>query len=183
MIGWAGALQGPWAQRGFRRFGVDVVGVGVVVGAGVVSDGLVDAGVDSAFADDSTLTTGSDVLVGGAGCACGGAVAGVASLMVAASVGELSLRDGTMISRIDVGCRASELMVSERWSWRPWSWMPTSEGRLAEADRKSSTSEIELDGSTVRGMAVNRTWSVSSRIACLGRCFNLFQLGEKVDAV
>jgi hypothetical protein len=54
------------------------------------------------------------------------------------------------------GWRLRDEMVAEGGRCRPAKRRRTSDGRLVEAERKSSTSEIEFEGRTFRGMAVLR---------------------------
>lgn len=134
----AAALQGGWAQRGFLRtveVGVDVPDAAVVV----VGVAVPDVGVSVPAAS-----------------------AGLLSVMRASpiSVGAVPPRSGERSSRVVAGCRLSDDTVSEEGRCRPARSRRTSDGRFAEAERKSRTSEMEFAGRTFRGMAVKIALSV-----------------------
>lgn len=61
-------------------------------------------------------------------------------------------RRGDKSSRVVAGCRFSDATVSEGSRCRPASRIRTSEGKFAEAERKSSTSDMEFEGRTFSGM-------------------------------
>lgn len=63
-------------------------------------------------------------------------------------------RRGDRSSRVVAGCRFSDATVSEGSRCRPASRIRTSEGKFAEAERKSRTSDMEFEGRTFSGMAV-----------------------------
>ncbi len=129
-MGCAGALQGGWAQRGFRRTGVDVPDVAVVAVIGVA---LPDAGVTmpAVSAGFLSLVTNSPI-----------------------SLGAVPPRRGERSSRVVAGCSLSDDTVSEGGRCRPARRSLTSGGRFVEAERKSRTSEMEFDARTLRGIAV-----------------------------
>lgn len=128
----AAALQGGWAQRGFLRaavVGVDVpdVAVGVAVGVSVPDTGVSVPPVSAGFSS----------------------VVGVSPI----AVGAVPPRSGESSSKVVAGCKFSDDMVSEGGRCRPARRRRTSEGRFVEAERKSRTSEMELEGRTFKGMA------------------------------
>lgn len=70
------------------------------------------------------------------------------------SVSAVPPRRGERSSRVVAGCMLREEMVSDGGRWRPARRRRTSDGRLVEAERKSRTSDMELEGRTFRGIAV-----------------------------
>jgi len=145
-MGWAAALQGGWAQRGLFDFRVGVVGVfrPVDVGVGVP---VPDAGIVSAAFDRSD---GSE----GAGRLSAEAVMSPVVVGVEESDGVVPPRRGERRCKVVAGWRASSATVLEGSRWRPAWRRRTSEGRfMEEADRKSRTSEMVLQGRTLSGMA------------------------------
>lgn len=83
--------------------------------------------------------------------------AGSAAVMSAGpidgSVGAVPPRSGDRRCRVAAGCKARSATVLEGDRWRPECRSRTSDGRVVDADRKSRTSEMVLDGLTFKGMA------------------------------
>lgn len=83
-------------------------------------------------------------------------------------VGAVPPRRGESSSKVVVGGRLSDEIVSEGDRWRPARTSRTLDGKLAEADRKSRTSEMEFEGRTFRGIAIY-TIALSGAVSqCVG---------------
>ncbi len=135
-MAWAGALQGGRAQRGFLRTAVVVVGVDA-------PEGLVSVVVVGVAAPDEGVSTSAFTA---------GSVWSVEASPI--SSGAVPPRRGERSSRVVAGWRFSDDTVSEGARCRPARTSLTSEGRVVEADRKASTSDMEFGGRTLSGMAI-----------------------------
>lgn len=132
----AAALQGGWAQRGFLRTAVVVVGMDapdVVIVVAVMGVAVPDVGV-SVPVDTAGLELSVEA----------SPTSGVA----------VPPRRGERSSRVVAGWSFSDDTVSEGAKCRPARRSLTSEGRVVEAERKASTSEMEFEGRTFSGMAI-----------------------------
>lgn len=141
------ALQGGWAQRGFLRTGLVVVGEDVRVSAAAAAASATAAiGVEVSVAG-MTVSTVSEV-----------PLSSVEVWLI--SAGAVPPQRGETSSRVVAGCRLSDATVSEGGRCRPARRIRRSEGRFAEAERKSRTSEMEFEGRTFSGIAFRLRLSV-----------------------
>jgi hypothetical protein len=103
--------------------------------------------------------------------------------------GAVPPRRGERSSRVVAGERLSDEIVSEGDRWRPARSSRTLDGKLAEADRKSRTSEMELEGRTFRGIAIYMIASSGAVSQCMGKVmgdgltFSTADFDEDLDVV